>query len=629
MLTLEFGGDGQHEVELDGYGTCLNADWVAPDLKGGLAAANAPYVSPAMPEYYNLHGGPVAYVRGTVPELSARFRAPEGAQSDVQIIGDVRAEFHVGEGKTELYQTRFSGRAKRLNGEWVADVLSCQHPLPAEIGYAEAFTIRWHLKTADGSPYDAGVSTVPLYLLRESPGEGVPLLHTTVNLACRAAAGLEEDAEIIDAVWQPFAARHVPRARDGQALAYYGAYHSTAGDLRGLLVAGTGQCTTWAFLQYAALGAMGIDSEVMMVMSKGKGGIMVRRWAHLDGARFISSGPNGICETTVAGDDEQAIEVGSGRPNTRAVEVVPAKFQKDQLKGDDIIRGRSWGNYLLTGPDGIVQTELDMNDFLPVVPLGFGVAQQRGYQITETEAEVVVSGDDSLTRDANGKGWVLTGPNGILETTPQDGMKSAAMGRVTVSLGKGSAGLNLHTYLPRRRFAQLPRNTGGDDLVHDDSWISTGPNGIVETAAIDGEEQVMPLGTGAPEVPVIGPGPDGVLNTEPAGDDTILDISDTLKLAGEDARYLSQVNIWPLAGVPGQRTSNPKPGFPNHVILKVGETIFDPSYGTGPFPDHATWEEASLAGRNAAIKDADGKRVGSQAVREGRLSYMQKLLSPH
>jgi len=209
-------------------------------------------------------------------------------------------------------------------------------------------------------------------------------------------------------------------------------------------------------------------------------------------------------------------------------------------------------------------------------------------------------------------------------------MKSAATRRVTVSVGKGSAGLNLRTYLPRRRLAHWPREVGGDDVAHDNSWISTGPNGIAETAALEGEEQKIPLRKGTPDVPVIGPGPDGVLNSQPRGDDLILDDTEAHKLAGEDFPYLPKVNIWPLEGVAGQQASNPPPAFPNHVILSVGGILYDPSYGTGPFPDHATWEQASLVGVGTNIKDANGKSINRGKVRrEGRLSSTTRMLPPN
>lgn len=626
LLSIYFSGAGRHEVELDGYGTCTQAHWVSRDFKGGLAAAN-PYVSPAVPEHYYHHGAPIAFVRGSTPILNARFTASNRSQTHAMVVGQVHAEFDLGDEEPVTYRARLSGGARLVDGEWVASDLRCDRSLPDQIGYSEAFKISWTITDAEGVARAAGATSVPLYLLRQPPAEGLPLLHTPVALACRAAAGLDDDAQIIDAVWKPFADGYVTRARDEQPLAYYGTYHSTAGDLRGLLVAGSGQCTTWAYLMHAALGAHGIDSEITGVFPAiSRGRILVANWAFLEGRRFITSGPNGICETTAAGDDVQAIAVGSGRPNTSAVEAIPAALPRDALKGDDFER---W-SFIMTGPDGIVQSDLDPEFFIPVVPLGFGIPQQRGYRVNDSSAVIELGGDDRFSPDASGARWVLTGPNGILETLPQPGLKSAATGRVTVSVGKGSAGLNLRTYLHRRQLAHWPREVGGDDVAHDNAWISTGPNGICETAAAAGEKQAIALGRGTPDVPVIGPGPDGVLNTEPGGDDEILDETEVLKLAGKDFPYLPQVNMWPLEGVSGQQASNPPPGFPNHVILRVGEALYDPSYGTGPFPNHAAWERASLVAVGTSISDKDGKSIGRGKVRrEGRLSSTVRMLPPN
>jgi hypothetical protein len=65
------------------------------------------------------------------------------------------------------------------------------------------------------------------------------------------------------------------------------------------------------------------------------------------------------------------------------------------------------------------------------------------------------------------------------------------------------------------------------------------------------------------------------------------------------------------------------------VILSVGGTLYDPSYGTGPFPDHASWEKASLHGHGSSISDAEGKPTGRGKVRtKGRLSSSLRLLDP-
>jgi hypothetical protein len=45
---------------------------------------------------------------------------------------------------------------------------------------------------------------------------------------------------------------------------------------------------------------VGIDSDITGVYPViSKGGILVHHWAHLEGTKFITSGPNGICEPSL------------------------------------------------------------------------------------------------------------------------------------------------------------------------------------------------------------------------------------------------------------------------------------------------------------------------------------------
>lgn len=55
----------------------------------------------------------------------------------------------------------------------------------------------------------------------------------------------------------------------------------------------------------------------------------------------------------------------------------------------------------------------------------------------------------------------------------------------------------------------------------------------------------------------------------------------------------------------------------------------DPSYGSGPFPDHESWEKASLFGLGTHITDADGEAINRGKVRiKGRLSSATRMLDP-
>ena len=123
--------------------------------------------------------------------------AAEGSPERVIVTGDARAALHLGGEEPVVYEARFSGIAKLINGEWVAKDLVCNRSLPGKIGYSEVMRIAWSVTGADGNAREAGVSTVPLYLLRQTPEEGLPLLHTPVHLACREAAGLDDDARIM------------------------------------------------------------------------------------------------------------------------------------------------------------------------------------------------------------------------------------------------------------------------------------------------------------------------------------------------------------------------------------------------------------------------------------------------
>lgn len=64
------------------------------------------------------------------------------------------------------------------------------------------------------------------------------------------------------------------------------------------------------------------------------------------------------------------------------------------------------------------------------------------------------------------------------------------------------------------------------------------------------------------------------------------------------------------SGAAGQGVENPPGGFYNHYIVRYDSKYYDPSYGTGPFPNKSEWENASLAGYEVAC--ADGAIVGKK-----------------
>ncbi|MBN1932547.1 MAG: transglutaminase domain-containing protein [Desulfobacterales bacterium] len=60
--------------------------------------------------------------------------------------------------------------------------------------------------------------------------------------------------------------------------------------------------------------------------------------------------------------------------------------------------------------------------------------------------------------------------------------------------------------------------------------------------------------------------------------------------------YVMYTDANDQSGAPGQGNPDPPDAFYNHFIVLWGGNYYDPSYGTGPFADQASWENNSLDG---------------------------------
>jgi hypothetical protein len=628
VLQVGFGGDSYHLVELDGYGAALGAQWTAPERP--FLEAN-PMLSPETPAWYQEHGAPVAYVKASRPTLAVELAVPADAAGVLHVRGEGTLVLGL-----ETVPVAFEGEGEPDAGTLAVQVEAVDR-LPDRID-GGTLTISWSVVPAAGGfePAAAGSSATPFYLLATSPLQDLPLLHTPVALSCDAARGLEGNQEIVDAVWSRFAAGDVRRARDDWPLQYYGQHHDAPGDLRPLLVTGAGQCTTWAYLMHCALGAHGVQSEVTGVFpSGGVGRLYVGPWRALGGAQFVTTGADGVCDSAAQGDDEQAIPVGQGRPYTKVLAAdTPAP---GPLSGDDVLLTRTGSpsdpqgtvKYPLAGPNGLVETPISAHGgrYLPTLPRGFGLAQQRAYVVTGVQADVVLGGDDVIIQQLTTV-YVLTGRNGILETGPQAGIRDTGPGVNHIDVGNGSNAITFFTAIP---IFALPAALApaGDDRAQDGFWVDSGPDGLADTAAVAGSTQVIPVGRGAPDVPCVGPGPDGVLDTVPAGDDGTVSVAAILALAPAGYPYVEDVNLWPLENGGGQAATAPPPDYPNHVILAVGGILYDPSYAAGPFATQAEWESASLTASGTIVRDSGNNVLGIAATTTAPLTRLIPLLPPN
>ncbi len=85
----------------------------------------------------------------------------------------------------------------------------------------------------------------------------------------------------------------------------------------------------------------------------------------LTGTTSIHTGPNGICDSFAAADDVQVIAVGQGRPNGPCVGQGANVFRDTpnaQVLGDDAIVG----NDISSGPNGICQSTFNATNLVPV-----------------------------------------------------------------------------------------------------------------------------------------------------------------------------------------------------------------------------------------------------------------------
>lgn len=61
-----------------------------------------------------------------------------------------------------------------------------------------------------------------------------------------------------------------------------------------------------------------------------------------------------------------------------------------------------------------------------------------------------------------------------------------------------------------------------------------------------------------------------------------------------------------LAGAPGQGKTNPQFDFGDHVVVKHGGKVYDPSYGLGPYDDDKSYFAAALDGLASSSAGTQG-----------------------
>jgi hypothetical protein len=120
------------------------------------------------------------------------------------------------------------------------------------------------------------------------------LYHTVVHLACSKAGATDANTAVAN-TWSLFSSGGTGPANvknwDGSRTLYYyqpgiGFSGCTATDVGDLLSAGNGQCTSWARLMKAALGANGINSLIEQVIANNQLPFLVKNWTFTNAPSF-------------------------------------------------------------------------------------------------------------------------------------------------------------------------------------------------------------------------------------------------------------------------------------------------------------------------------------------------------
>ncbi|HWP66816.1 MAG TPA: hypothetical protein VNO26_12960 [Candidatus Limnocylindria bacterium] len=186
-------------------------------------------------------------------------------------------------------------------------------------------------------------------------------------------------------------------------------------------------------------------------------------------AVVISTGANGLCETTASNGDIQAAEVGSGTPSLNEIRCGPNEIAESVAAGDDVqviavgATCRNPNNAIVdTGPNGIAETPLVGDDnYFAGMSLGAPPAQTA---------------------------CVITGANGIADTAARSGDDVQLL-----AAGQAEANTNVIRCGPNRVADTTANNVeAGDDVqrlpksslcASNDVVVDSGPDGIATTRA--------------------------------------------------------------------------------------------------------------------------------------------------
>jgi len=327
-------------------------------------------------------------------------------------------------------------------------------------------------------------------------------------------------------------------------------------------------------------------------------------WSRV-GTPEITTGANGICNTTADAADVQVIPVSQGLPGQLCVTAGPDEVLDTPAGGDDVVLL----NIITTGPDGVCNSAVQGDD-VQVIAVGRGLANQVCVSCGgDSVLTSVRAGDDRSTEDMRPVGWEFYGySHGLYEgfqgaqyTFGQDANGALYGFDATEAAGAKGAG-DVYTGLHAMGFDTCVTMNGenggmcqkvatdpGEDYVLTvqmrgyDDYITreiAGRNNVGARLGVDpaggsdptaatvvwspyyffgapDDVQEIPFGQGKPDALNIEPGvlwSDYTLDSTPAGDDATLDVlfwgaDQVLDSTPGGDDYVSSQDWWPSTDV--------------------------------------------------------------------------------
>jgi len=445
LLQVSFSGTGYHAVREDDNSN----DYGAPHWQDNTPGHDGDADDAGDRRY------PVCFQGGATVQLSAEWELTPASAGPVRVRGHASLALEI---------PATSGNV--VGAQVTLPATAASMALANEVDFVNPFQITWEFSIATTNWIPAGTSRNRMYVTLGTPAANV-LYESLLHIGCSNADGAATAATAVPGIWNDFTDRVVRRkpvdghnVADNVAMVYWRNNDpGTPQSLEGMLsdANGNGSCIAWSQLLHEVLDAQGITgSQIQEVtadatVNPGAEGLAVRNWLF---AEHIRVGPNGICETSAAGDDVQGLGLDG---QVSAITTYLDGICNTSAGGDDyqVIdedHGEANATAITAGPDGVLDSTEEGDD--QVVGNSITTGADGVCNTTAANDDVQQIDPDCGLPHTNA---INCGANGICDTTaaPEDLQMQTP----------GSGGLANYLCVEPGGNGTLEAVTGGDDVV--------------------------------------------------------------------------------------------------------------------------------------------------------------------